>query len=763
MRKAQKQLIIICVLVFGCTFLLPAAASAAGCSNEALRSELSSARLPDCRAYELVSPTTKYGWPLTVTTAIGKRVVAYSLGGLASSQNTIEIFYDITRTGIGWQTTPFEEPAEFRNPLAGNVADENGELNQGLFIYRLANSQFLGERTIYTRALPGARGEAPKEVGPVFSKATLESHPTNREESVATPSVSRDLSRILFAMRGPIRGINYLWPGDTTVESEGTGYGFESLYEYPGQSSHRPTLVGLDGSGHSISQCGISLGFPYRGTFGQQLTADESYNAISADGIDAFFTAAAASRGTLKDHCTESGAGNGPPVNELFDRKLTPLGEPQTIAISEPSKIDCQACSPAINTETSGAVFMGASEDGSRVVFLSGQKLLAGAEGEKNLYEYNFDATMGTRVVLLAPDTMGVARVSEDGSHVYFVSQASLTGVNHEGMKPVAGVPNLYVSLMICPGGGVTCAEPTYRTLFIGTLSAHQDEAIWQQEDKRPISTTTEGRFAVFTSSADLTPNDHSSVRQVFEYDTAKETLTRISVGDAGFNDNGNTEKYPARIISPNYNGHWDPAPQLSSISDDGSVIVFESAKGLTSQALDGVQIGISEGGEPVYAQNVYEWHGGHVYLISDGQDRTAGQGGAPSTLLIGMDHSGEDIFFTTADQLVPQDGDTQQDVYDARANGGFSSLPAVPACEGDGCQGPLAPVPFLSSVASTSQIPGEQATEPQKRVVVSKGSKRPRRKVRHRRKRHATGGSKRPNRTSSPRVAARRGIGRYR
>ena len=55
---------------------------------------------------------------------------------------------------------------------------------------------------------------------------------------------------------------------------------------------------------------------------------------------------------------------------------------------------------------------------------------------------------------------------------------------------------------------------------------------------------------------------------------------------------------------------------------------------------------------------------------------------------LIGTDASGRDVFFTTADQLVGQDTDTDIDIYDARVDGGFPAPALSPSCSGDACQG---------------------------------------------------------------------------
>ena len=363
--------------------------------------------------------------------------------------------------------------------------------------------------------------------------------------------------------------------------------------------------------------------------------------------------------------------GTGPPVDELYAR----TNESETTAISEPSKADCTECD---TSEPARAVFQGASEDGSRVFFLSEQKLLGGASG-MNLYEYDFQgAKEGKGIVLVSPDAKGVARVAENGSRVYFVSEGVLTPqANEYGVSAREGEANLYVY-----------DTEDNQTAFIGTLAAG-DAFDWSQEDDRSVDATPDGRVLLFTSSADLTPGDTSSVEQVFEYDAQEQTLVRVSAGQNGYNDDGNTDSYPAHFIFPQYFGKQEPAPQLGSLSEDGQLAVFESSDALTPQALVGYP-------------NVYEYRAGEISLISDGQDRAPG-----GTRLLGMDPSGGDVFFQSADQLVPQDGDTQVDVYDARVDGGFAS-PAPPSCEGEGCQGALAATPLFGSIASAAQPAGE-------------------------------------------------------
>ncbi len=173
---------------------------------------------------------------------------------------------------------------------------------------------------------------------------------------------------------------------------------------------------------------------------------------------------------------------------------------------------------------------------------------------------------------------------------------------------------------------------------------------------------TPDGRFLVFNSTADLTPDEgaRTEAGQVFEYDVQTGSLVRVSRGQNGHNEDGNSSVYPATILEQDYT-IARPTNQFTglSVSADGAYIYFTSKDGLTSEAESGVV-------------NVYEYHNGYVALISDGHDNVSVLGG-PAVELLGTDESGMDVFFRTADQLVPQDTDTQLDVYDARINGGSS------------------------------------------------------------------------------------------
>ncbi len=95
---------------------------------------------------------------------------------------------------------------------------------------------------------------------------------------------------------------------------------------------------------------------------------------------------------------------------------------------------------------------------------------------------------------------------------------------------------------------------------------------------------TPNGQFLAFTSTADLTAGDTSTAAQAFEYDAETGSLVRVSIGQGGFNDNGNTSG--ANTDTGFYNAEfpeklWVDTQAIKpyAVSDDGSYVVFQSAR----------------------------------------------------------------------------------------------------------------------------------------------------------------------------------------
>jgi hypothetical protein len=275
---------------------------------------------------------------------------------------------------------------------------------------------------------------------------------------------------------------------------------------------------------------------------------------------------------------------------------------------------------------------------------------------------------------------------------------------------------------------------------------------------------TPNGLFLVFISYAELTPGDTSAgAAQAFEYDAQTGSLVRVSIGEEGLNDDGNVDNpyLGAKIVHPDFSvalGHNTSGDNKITVSDNGSFVFFESADGLTPQALDRVFLGYNYEGsynEERYANNVYEYHDGHVYLITDGRDINTNEGGESNVAivkLIGTDQSGQDVFFTTDDALVPQDIDGGPDVYDARIDGGFPPPEVRPPCAGDECQGPLSGAPVLLSPGSEFQAGGSNFKPSVSAPSTSKAKAKSKSKKKSKRKR-----SKRKGKSSAGRREGRR------
>jgi hypothetical protein len=728
--------------------------------------------LPDCRAYELATPPYKEGAVLVTDpgaiSADGEHVIAGVAGSFAGednqwlqfNQNKDIAVYELSRGQSGWQATALTPPAT-RFPYSSiRAAGPSDQLATTL--WGATTSTLLYTEDLYLREPDGSFVRVGPGAGPEVAGQELNGS-GNQLQFVGG---SNDLSRMVFAIDAEEQkgGHSVLWPGDRTVKIGG----HDSLYEYVGTGNAAPTLVGVsDGktvvngatlaAGAQISRCSTELGAV--GSEGSK------YNAVSADGTTVFFTA--------RSSMSECSVGPGePPVDEIYAR----VGESTTVKISEPTKADCAACqTSSTETELKKAFFEGASQDGTKVFFLTAQELLPGQKG-MNLYEYDFNGPEHGRIQLVSggssePAVQGVVRVSQDGSHVYFVAKGVLTaGKNAEGKEPEAEADNLYVyepdpgkagtSHVVFVAKLLTKTEETklegeeeterhlvseraeqagysafydalsrgesgeeafhaYEAAFSRTEQAlkgtlgpsgtlEEDRSVWKAEDNRPAQATPDGRFLLFPSSADLTADDTSSVPQLFEYDAQAEHLTRVSIGQGGtYNNDGNTRAFHDAPQIPVQQFNVTDRPTEAgfhlALSPDGSTVLFTSAAELAPGAVSA---------QP----SVFEYREGGVYLISDGRDASV-TGEGPSVQLYGLAAGTEpqvrDAFFATADPLVPQNGETQVALYDARMDGGFPAPALAPGCLGETCRGATGPAPQLAGAGSATQAGGDNAVPP--------------------------------------------------
>jgi hypothetical protein len=758
-------------------------ANSAGCPSGSEVSPGFRSYLPDCRAYELVTPPFKEaGVVQSVQTgaisADGEHVIVGVLGAFAGAENKeyqdninpdVDA-YEFSRTGTGWKPTVLTPPASRFPHSAFAAASSSGELSRTL--WRASVGTERNNEDIYMREPDGAFAR----VGPGYAPQVT-GELARSDEDLEVVGASGDLSHMALEISTTSGD---LWAGDTTKE------GVRSLYEYVyrGTPDPEPLLIGVknqssllsDTEAKLISRCGTELGSGNRLLGGATATAD-TYNAVSEDGERVFFTA----RG-----CETPGPGE-PSVDELYAR----VGGASTVGISEPSSADCSACSTASRNH---AVFQGASKNGEKVFFMTEQELLPGQKG-MNLYEYDFGGPEASaqhpdgRISLVSggsasPEVQGVARVSEDGSHVYFVAKAVIPGTFVAGHEPVAGAENLYVYEPETGNPGA------YHTVFVAALLTEAEEAnlkaaeaaeataIREQAEAKTIFTfgqiefklahgeITEAEFtnlfyeALFeeqnfvaattgTRGPEGTLAEDKSVWSIADLRPVQASadgrfLVFVSSADLTADDTSTVPQlfeYDSLTgelmrVSIGENGTYDNNGNASKFSDAPS-IPPQDYFGHDRPTGAGFDVVLSEDGSRVFftgaarltsgvesgSTNVFEYTAGNVYLISDGHDASM-TSQAPSVQLLGLGSSGRDAFFLTADQLVPQDAETSAVLYDAREGGGFPAPTLASGCLGEGCRGATETPPAVGGVVaggSATQSAGDNTvgTPPEVKVTA--------------------------------------------
>jgi hypothetical protein len=694
--------------------------------------------LPDGRAYEMVTPPHKNGALLgavfilgvaPIVSADGSRIMASSVQCFDESKSCpvdrgqIGAPYSFTRTPSGWEASALAPSSElFEAASIWQFGATEGD------VLLSAPNPVTHEDDFYVRRADGTLSL----IGPL----TPPGGPSGI--GVTATYASTGVRKLVWT------NLTGKWPFDKTNSAANA-----TMYELDA-GSEQPRLVAVKGgigSNELIGVCG-EIPIPTTGV-------------LSEDGSAIYF---------IVNSCPEGGVGpsgepNGEeiPVREFFAR----INGERTVAISEPetnsacTSVACLAnTGPAHKEKFRAAEFVGAAPNGSIAYFTSTQQLTNEATQDERLADSaqgvgGCNGTTGTGCNLYAfecakcantseqklidvsagdvsgagPRVKGVEAVSQDGSHVYFVSQGVLTSEpNRDGEHAEARRDNLYVYrrdasaqseaisyIATLPEGDSTC-----------TNSSPATSCEWSAGTDEPANATPDGRFLVFLSRGKLTPDDQSTngSLQVFRYDSDTGELVRISRGQDGFNDEGNLGSpqecepgfcstdariAPGRVAESLTEPRYDP-----TMSDNGEYVFFQSPEALTPGALNNVKIGSTGPGLPQYAQNVYEWHNGVVSLIS-GADVSANNGQSAicnpvlsSVCLLGTDRTGANVFFSTSSSLVPADTDTELDYYDARictaASPCISSAPASTAgCEGEACHLAASGPPAAGAPASVT------------------------------------------------------------
>jgi hypothetical protein len=691
--------------------------------------------LPDGRSYELVTPASKgsavdmfnappgfdgefesktFGAPADS----GDGFLLEAEAALAPFSASFINAYTFSRARDGWHYTALASPSlgvQSFNALklgAGPVFDP-ATLSRISFLDQIGS--LASEQGARPTVVAGAPG------GPytlLHADAAINQREEDREETLVV-GASHDLSHLVLESRD-----HTLAPGDAAQGPE-----TRALYEWEGGGECASTasackLVNVDSKGALLNRCGATLGAAAPDGVG------EAHNAVSSDGSKVFFTAPdPAPPQTGGPGCWNGGNVNPPELYMRFAAK--------TVLVSAPQPGVKEAGHPPVPQP---AAFVGASQDGSKVYFLSREVLTTDDEGihDNELYEYDSVTGALTRVSKgqagnAQANIFSVKAVSQDGSTVYFEAFGRLT----------ANAPQLLPEGQAYVYRYGPNAEGALETSYVGTVFTFEatqgGELRWFPElGKRlpqaaPVSksdwyATPDGRFLLFGTSQAQTGyspvgrcpkppitqvENKGRCQELYRYDASRPLSEgRVGVPEnpvcVSCNPSGVPPVSHARFTRSNFDGASQSAAR--SLADDGSYAFFDTADALVPQDTNGTL-------------DVYEWEangrggcetaGGCVRLISSGADPS------PSYFL-GASPDGANVFFGTHARLVAQDTDTAGDLYDARicteADPCIKAQPGRTAlCEGDACQSstPAAPVPAPATLNSSGG--GNAAGSPQK------------------------------------------------
>lgn len=617
------------------------------CPNAALRTEQGWTRLPDCRGYEMVSAPEKngndvgYGFGRTRISPDGSRILYSSAGAFSGAAGTgLSVDYLADRSGNGWSTesiTPPQEPHQsvflgqaffpaFSKDLSRAISESGDPV--------LAPGAIEGGTNLYLRD-NNATSDRYQVIAP---GQTTYPYPFWRD-------ANDDLTAILF------ESSEQLLPEAPA--------GVSNLYLWKnGELSLPADPPGPEGN---VAPNGSVAGTNIFATFGWAAA-----NAVSEDGSRVVF-------GTQPEGFA------GPTV--LYQRDgdvIRKVSAPQR-PISGPDPEGTQT-----------AKYLASSEDGSRVFFLSGEKLTedstAGGTFAPDLYMYEAESGELSDLTISATNDFshavnpaggfneqrGLIGLSADGSYIYFEAYRAPDGtLGAENFEATESSPGVFVW-----HEGVTRQ--------IGIIGKEETETA---DIQNPLGlnnsyVTPDGQHLLFLSSAKLTDAETGGFTVAYMYDYSGDQLECVSCPASGL-PTGDTSlsslrpQYGAAV----YRAHY--------VSDDGTRATFQTPTSLEADDANG-------------KRDVYLYEDGRAHLISTGQSED------PSTFA-DMTPDGSDVLFVTREQISPRDEDPNLDLYDARVDGGFSeSAAGTNPCEGEGCQPPPSPPPVEALPGSNR---GDQAS----------------------------------------------------
>lgn len=692
---------------------------------------------PDSRAYELVSPAQKNGgevlpaepgiascgneckpgvaasrFPVAVSPS--GATIAYQGQPFLLNEGALEFDeYVSTRTASGWQTASMSPPLV--NAGAGLIFEAFGfdsSLGRGLSF--ATNEALVPEAPAIYRNIFSEPAGNRFDLSPLLTVTPPNRLPTGAEAfKIRYAGASPDLSRVFFEANDALTG-----PTDLAPAAVNGGSKKFNLYEWhAGQLS----LVNVQPF-NAETIPGAAFGSGFQLAIGSEPRADYS-NAIAANGALVFWSSESGQvyvreNGELTRKIPDLPGHNGKFLSASVDGSKVLLNDGVIYDLQTEALTDL--------TEGSGGFegIAGQSDDLSHIYFVVNPAKAAKAltkgtgdlsEGSNTITEVHATSgtfaagqtieasgiPAGTTIVAVGVKTLKLSAAATVSAEDVALTAGVPLGAdeeNSEGAKPKLSAPNLY-------------AWHEGTVSFVATLAKSVvDESITTASPVlRTAEASPDGRWLTFSSAASLTgantvgachfdgtlqkwvgPNPCS---EVYLYNSQTGSLICASCSPTGASPLGPSflrlmTNAPGSLPQPRYltnDGrlYFDTQDQLSSLDTNGQV------EDVYQYEPDGI-------GSCVKA-------GGCVGLISSGR-------GSYDSNFLAIDATGDNVFFTTRQQLVPRDQDALIDLYDARVGGGIAADHAAPPteCLGEGCQSPPPPLQGEPSPGSAAfQGPG--------------------------------------------------------
>ncbi len=646
------------------------------CPNQAFRTG-PAANLPDCRAYEMVSPAEKNGGDITTICNIGCFRTALnqvSVDGEKITYSSYKAFGDAkgslysnqfvaSRGPNGWSTHGLS-PAHNGHIFPEYAPTWDLDIQFKAFTPDLSSAWLTddAEPAITPDAVEGEvnlyrRDNATDTFHSLIDTLPAESDWTGggggHGYSMEVGGYSADGNHLVLKATATL-----------TPDAHGTQ---PQIYDYSGGEFHLVSV--LPNGTQDPNGAGVGAGDGNEGRFGNILRA------VSDDGSRIFWT-----------------SGEGLYVRENPDAPQSAVNGSDEC--TEPGK----ACTVLLveGSPAAEVAFRTASTDGSRLLFGLGQ----------SLYAMDVDTQVPN---LVAGEVIGgVAGASNDLSRFYFVSKENLaTGAT-------AGERNLYLD----DHGGIR-----FIAQLVGADVGESPGIVSTVTAPAPYSrnsrVSADGTHLAFMSESkglaeEVAGYDNTDAKsgkadsEIYVYDSTANAgtgqLVCASCNPSGAQPVGRPRQRPDQVHdepTPLWGAAWLSTAEsnlytLTPLSADGKRLFFNSYDALLPEDTNGMQ-------------DVYEWQQqgtggcekaeGCIGLLSSGES-------PQSSEFVDASPDGRNVFFSTGSSLVAHDPGLV-DIYDARIDGGFASANPSAACEGETCQSPVAAPNDPTPASSAYSGPG--------------------------------------------------------